>query len=56
MWELHSPCNEPARCGLVHRPSHLFPYLVMVRIGDTEVVREQLATEADALEEVSYRF
>ena len=34
MWELHSPFNEPARCDVVYQPSHPFPYLVTVTIGD----------------------
>ena len=49
MWELRSPSNEPARC--VYQSSHLIPHLVTVTVGDTEILGEQLATEAEALDE-----
>ena len=56
MWELHSPFNEPARCVVVCQPSHPFPCLVTVTVGDRRIFCEQLGSETAALEEASYLF
>ena len=56
MWELHSLCNEPARCAVVCQPSQPLPYLVTVTLGDRTIVCEQLSTETDAMHEASYLF
>jgi hypothetical protein len=61
LWELHSETDARARCvyhsnlrGIGCEPTTNLRHVVAVTVGDSEPIRHEHQSEAEALEEASY--